>query len=138
MQHNPYSAPQTSGSELRERPGRPASVKLAAILIVCSILVGSSKFFFITIQTSGVIIGIALALVFGVTALLVAAVLSRINWARWIVAVLLLANLAFFPFAIGHLSLSALKIVLLIQGFFQLTALELIFLPPSSKWYRPN
>ena len=138
MQQNPYSAPQTSGDELRDAPRRPASVKLAAAFIVCSFLAGHSKFFFINTPTVGVATGMAFALVFGIAALLVAAVLSRINWARWVVASLLAASLAFFPFAIGHLSLSALKIILLIQAFFQLAALVLMFLPPSVKWYRPN
>ncbi len=82
--------------------------------------------------------GIAFAIVFGLSALLLAAVLSRINWARWVVAVLLATNLALLSFAIWRISLSALKIALIAQAFFQLAALVLMFLPQSARWYRPN
>lgn len=138
MQENPYAPPQTSGNELRDASRRPASVKLAAAFIVCSLLAGHSKFFFINTPTTGIATVFAFALVVGISALLIAAVLSRINWARWVVAVLLAANVAFFPFAIGDAWLPALKIILVLQANFQLAALVLIFLPPSAKWYRPN
>jgi hypothetical protein len=138
MQQNPYLAPQTSGNNLSDAPRQPVSVKLAAAFIVCSFLSGHAKFFFINTPTTGVATGLAFALVFCIAALLVAAVLSRLNWARWVVAVLLVANVAFFPFAIGHASLSALRIILVLQSVFQLAALVPMFLPPSAKWYRPN
>ena len=138
MQENPYSAPQTSGDEFRDMPRRPASVKLAAAFIVCNSLAGHSKFLFIDTPTAGVMTGVAFALVFGFTVLLIAAVLSRVNWARWVVAVLLAASLSFFPLAIAHASLPALGIILFAQATFQVGALVLMFLPPSARWYRPN
>ncbi|WP_457098145.1 hypothetical protein [Lysobacter sp. P5_B9] len=82
--------------------------------------------------------GIAFATVFALGALLIAAILSRINWARWTVAALLGANLALILFAAGRISLSALKLALLAQAFFYLAALVLMFLPQSARWYRPN
>ena len=135
MQQNPYSAPRT---RLQDAPRRPLAVKLAAAAVACSFLAGYTKFLFIKVPTTGLTTGIAFAIVFGLGALLLAAVLSRINWARWIVAVLLSANLALILFAIWRISLSAVKLVLLAQAFFQLAALVLMFLPQSAKWYRPN
>jgi hypothetical protein len=138
MQENPYSAPQTSGDELLDSPRRPTSVKLAAAFIVGNLLAGHSKFLFIDTPLTGVMMGIAFALVFGFTALLIAAVLSRLNWARWVVAGLLGASLSFFPFAIAHASTPTLRIILVAQAAFQLAALVLMFLPPSVRWYRSN
>lgn len=138
MHENPCSAPQTSDNELRDTPRRPASVKLAAAFIICSLLAGHSKFLFVDTPTTGVMTGVAFSLVFGLTALLIAAILSRINWARWIVAILLAANISLFPFAIEHALLPALRIILAAQATFQLGALVLMFLPPSARWYRPD
>ena len=138
MQENPYSAPQTSGDELLDTPRRPPSVKLAAAFIIGNLLAGHSKFLFIDTPTTGILTGVAFALVFGFTALLIAAVLSRVNWARWVVAVLLGASLSFFPFAIAHASMPALRIILVAQAAFQLAALVLMFLPSSVRWYRSN
>lgn len=138
MQKNPYSAPQTSGDELRDMPRRPTSVKLAAACIFFNILAGHSKFLFIDTPTVGVITGIAFVIVLGFTALLIAAILSRISWARWVVSVLLAASLLFFPFALAHASLPALRIILVAQAAFQLGTLVLMFLPSSVRWYRSN
>ena len=138
MQENPYSAPQTSGVELRDVPRRPASVKLAAAFIICNFLAGNSKFLFIDTPTTGVMTGVAFALVIGFTVLLAAAVLSRVKWARWVVAVLLAVSLLFFPFAIAHASLPALRIILLAQATFHVGALVVMFLPSSVRWYRSN
>ena len=138
MQRNPYSAPQTSGDELRDMARRPTSIKLAAVFIVFNLLAGNSKFLFIDTPTSGVMTGVAFAIVLGFTALLIAAILSRVSWARWVVAVLLVASLLFFPFAIAHASRPALRIILAAQAAFQLGTLVLIFLPPSVRWYRSN
>lgn len=137
MQNNPYSAPQTSGDELRDMPRRPTSVKLAAACIFFNVLAGNSKYLFIDIPTAG-IMTVVFVIVIGFTALLIAAILSRINWARWVVAVLLAASLLFFPFAIAQASLPALRIILVAQAAFQLGTLVLIFLPSSARWYRPN
>ena len=138
MQENPYAAPQTSGDELRDVPRRPVSVKFAAAFIVCNLLTGYSKFLFIDTPTAGVMTGVAFALVLGFTVLLVAAVLSRLNWARWVVAILLAASLSFFPFAIAHASLPAIRIILVAQATFQIGALVVMFLPQSVRWYRSN
>ncbi|NUO75924.1 MAG: hypothetical protein HOQ32_07910 [Lysobacter sp.] len=136
MQENPYSAPETSANELRDTPHRPASVKLAAAFIACSFLAGHAKFFFIDTPTAGVVTGIAFALAFGIAALFIAAILSRVAWARWVVAALLAVNASFLIFAIGHTSLSAIGIILVAQAVFQMAALVLLFLPPSVRWYR--
>lgn len=138
MQKNPYSASQTSGNELRDMPRRPTSVKLAAAFIFFNLLAGNSKFLFIDTPTVGVMTGVAFVIVLGFTALLIAGVLSRISWARWVVAVLLAASLLFFPFAIAHASLPALRIILVAQAAFQLGTLVLMFLPSSVRWYRSN
>jgi len=138
MQENPYSPPQTRGNELSDAPRRPVSVKIAAACIACSVLAGHAKFLFIDASTTGVLTGLAFAVVLGITALLIAAVLSRINWARWVVAALLTANLSLFPFAIGHVSVSALRAILVVQASFLLAALLFMFLPASTRWYRPN
>jgi hypothetical protein len=138
MQINPYSAPKTSDDEPRNMPRRPTSVKLAAVFIVLNLLAGNSKFLFIDTPTAGVMTAVAFAIVLGFTALLIAAVLSRVSWARWVVTALLVASLLFFPFAIAHASLPALRIILVAQAVLQLGTLVLIFLPPSVRWYRSN
>lgn len=138
MQENPYSPPQTRGNELCDAPRRPVSVKIAAVCIACSVLAGHAKFLFVDLPITGVLAGLAFAIVLGFAALLVAAVLSRINWARWVVAALLTANLSLFPFAIGHVSVLGLGAILVVQASFQLAALLFIFLPASTRWYRPN
>jgi hypothetical protein len=138
MQENPYSAPHASIDERRDTPRRPASVKLAAASLICNFVVGQSKFLFIDIPTTGVMTVITFSFVVGLSALLVAAVLSRLNWARWVVAVLLGGSLAFFPFAIAYTSIPALRILLIAQAVFHLGTLVLMFVPPSGRWYRPN
>jgi hypothetical protein len=138
MHENPYSSPRTSGNERRDTPRRPPSVKLAAACIVCTVLTGQAKFFFIDMPITGVLAGLAFTVVLGVAVLVIAAVLSRMNWARWVVAALLTANLSLFPGAIGHVSLPALGVILVVQASFQLVALVLMFLPASTRWYRPN
>ena len=82
MREDPYSAPQTGGDELRDTPRRPTSIKLAAAFIVYNFLAGHSKFLFVDTPTSGIMTGIAFALVVVITALLIAGVLSRVNLAR--------------------------------------------------------
>ena len=103
-----------------------------------SFLTGHSKFLFVDTPTTGVMTGIAFSFVFVLTALLIAAILSRVNWARWVVVVLLAANVSFFPSAIAHALLPALRIILIVEAAFQIGALVLIFLPPSVRWYRSN
>jgi len=79
-----------------------------------------------------------MGLLFGliVSAGMLLAICSRRNWARWIVVILIALNILVIPDLISRGS-DSIKVLYAVQGALQLASAILIFMPASSRWYRP-
>lgn len=128
-----YSAPNAALTPPLERP---LSVVLAIWLFAGSCAVGVlDAYIFRALPPklpAAIAIGIIFLLVTGVALFLYA----RNNWARWIIIILLAANVVMFPIATEHMTDPSSRIAYPTQVFIQLIVVVLLLLPASSRWYR--
>ena len=134
MSYNPHPPPTPA---LAIQPTRPATVAIAGWLFGVSYAVG------LTIalmkvgipRTPPIVMGLLFGLI--VSAGMLLAICSRRNWARWIVVILIALNILVIPDLISRGS-DSIKVLYAVQGALQLASAILIFMPASSRWYRPN
>ena len=140
MSENPYSAPTAPIETESFSTTRPRTILIAVCLLVLSV---SAGFVHGVIQdgspadTDGWIMLAIVLVISSVSIAIPSLLLWRLNWARWLNILIVGLSLAITPWALQD-STTDEMILYSMQLIMDLSAMILLLLPVSARWYRPN
>ena len=141
MSENPYSSPTAFIEAESLIARRPRTVQVAVCLLFLSVSAGFVHGLIQNGTPKDIDAWIILALtviVFGLAIGIPSLLLWRLNWARWLNIVLSALSLSLTPWAIEESATDVEIILYSIQAVMDLSAVGLLLLPVSARWYRPN
>ena len=141
MTANPYVAPTAKIEADALIAKRPRAVLIAACLVLLSVSVGFVDGVIQEDTLSGIDGWIMLAInvvVLGLSIAIPSLLFWRLNWARWLNIVVIGLSVAVTPWAIDESATNVEMILDATLAVTDLTAVILLLLPSSARWYRPN
>ena len=135
--NNPYAPPKAE-PVLSPPIGRPRSVQAASVTLAASFAIGIVNSLLQEGLPESVVATVALIFVLALVVLVPLSLLWRRNWIRWINTLFLAFGLVLTPWSVARMSVTSDIAVYLTQAVMQAAVLILLFLPSSSRWYRPN
>ena len=141
MSENPYAAPTTRIEAESLITKRPRSILVAACLLLLSV---SVSFVYGVVQEDTLsdiddwIIRVVTVVAVGFSFAMPSLLFWRLNWARWLNIVVIALSLAITPWAIDESATNVEMILFSILTATDFSAMILLLLPSSARWYRPN
>lgn len=137
MTDNPYSPP-TASTPAPAQTGRPISVVVSVWLLGGSYVGGVLNALIKVGLPHSALSYVGMLIIVILFASLLLAVYRRKNWARWITVIWMAFVIILLPDSISRIAEPFDRVFYSAQGVLMLTAVILLLLPATGRWYRPN